>query len=119
MPTVYEESHSISQKGGSHFSINNVCVCVCVCVSMCILEGFFRMQDVSDIVEGHGPMNLCCEYSAGCSCQRPSSPYLKMPYFTSKNENSSEHKLERKRSDILGTCKKMIYIDIGYKSATH
>ena len=38
-----------------------------------------------------------------------------MSYITSKDENSSHHKLERKRYDILMVSKKMIYIDIGYK----
>ena len=46
-----------------------------------------------------------------------SSRYLKMSYFTSKDENSSQHKLERKRHDILTPSEKIIYIDIGYKSA--
>ena len=26
---------------------------------------------------------------------------------------------EEKRYDVLETCEKMIYVDIGYKSATH
>ena len=32
-----------------------VCVCVCVCVHVCIFfhrEGFFRLQNVEDILEG-------------------------------------------------------------------
>ena len=37
-------------------------------------------------------------------------------YITSKDENSSEHKLERKQYDIWFR-KKIIYVDIGYKSA--
>ena len=36
--------------------------------------------------------------------------------ITSKDEDSSEHKLEKKRYDIWFR-KKMIYIDIGHKSA--
>ena len=50
-------------------------------------------------------------------CQVPSSPYLKMSYLTSKEENSSHHKLKRKRYDLLTASQKMTYIDIGYKSA--
>ena len=87
----------------------------------CVLfhrAGFFRLQDVCDILEGHESMILCCEDSAGCFCQVPSSPYLKILYFTSKDENSRGHELERKRYDILVTCEKMIHTDIGYESAT-
>ena len=39
-----------------------------------------------------------------------------MSYFTSKDEISSQHKLEKKRYDVLMAIEKMIYIDIGYKS---
>ena len=37
-------------------------------------------------------------------------------YITFKDENPSEHKLERKQCDIWFR-KKIIYIDIGHKSA--
>ena len=37
-------------------------------------------------------------------------------YIASKDENFTEHKLERKQYD-LWFRKKIIYIDIGYKSA--
>ena len=44
-----------------------VCVCVCVCVCMCVFvfiffhrEGFFRLQDVWDILQEYGSMILCC-----------------------------------------------------------
>ena len=40
-----------------------------------------------------------------------------MSFFTSKDENPSKRKLDGKRYDIWFR-KKMIYIDIGYKSAT-
>ena len=95
-----------------------VCVCVCVCVFIFLhREGFFRLQDVQDILERYGSTILCCEYLFGCFCQVALSPYLKMSYFTSKDENSSHHNLERKRYDILIASEKMIYLDIGYKSA--
>ena len=61
---------------------------------------------------------IFCECYVGCFCQVPSSPYVKMSYLTSKDENASEHKLERKRYDVLATCENIIYIDIGYKLAT-
>ena len=60
------------------------------------------------------------EYHSWCFCQVPSSPFLKMSYIsppkTPKDETCSKHKLERKPYDIW-FCKKMIYIEIGYKSA--
>ena len=72
-------------------------------------EGFFRLQDVRDILERYGSTILCCEYLSGCFYQVHSSPYLKMSYFTSKDENSSHHKLERKRWYIDGQRKDDIY----------
>ena len=59
-------------------------------------EGFFRLQDVQDILERYGSTILCCEYLSVCFCQVPSSPHLKMSYFTSKDENSSpQHTREK------------------------
>ena len=82
--------------GGKISSFLCVCVCVraraCVCVCVFIFfhrEGFFRLQCVQDILERYGSTIFCCEYLFGCFCQVPSSPYLKMSYFTSKDENSS------------------------------
>ena len=39
-----------------------------------------------------------------------------MPYFTSKDETPARQQQKRKRYDIL-LREKIIYIDIGYKSA--
>ena len=71
----------------------SVCVClfvrVCVCVCVFILfyrEGFFRLQDVWDTREGYRSAMLCFEYHTRCFCQVPPSPYLKMSYFSSKDE---------------------------------
>ena len=41
-----------------------VCVCVCVCMRVCVLilfhyGGFFRLQDVCDILEGYRSKMLC------------------------------------------------------------
>ena len=82
-------------------------------------KGFLRLQWCLRHAWGYRSTILCCEYYAGCFCQVPSSPYLKMSYFTSKDEKSSEHKLARKQYDVLRTCKKLIYIDIGYEIGTH
>ena len=102
-----------------------VCVCVCVCVRVCVCvcvfilfhrEGLFRLQDVWDILEGHISTMLCCEYHSRCFCQVPLSPYLKISYFTSKDETPARPQTGEKRCDIYGSD---IYdIDIGYNSAS-
>ena len=39
----------------------------CVCVFIFLhREGFFRLQDVQDILERDGSTILCCEYLSGC-----------------------------------------------------
>ena len=95
---------------------------VCVCVSVCVFiffhcEGFFRVQAVQDILYGYGSTILCCEYELGAFCQVPLSPYLEMSYLTSKDKNSCPQLTGEKTIwyDVLR--EKMIYIDIGYKSA--
>ena len=60
-----------------------------------------NVQMETQHTRGYGWTTLCCEYSAGCFSHVPSSPYLKMSYFISKDENSSEHELERKLYDVL------------------
>ena len=93
-----------------------VCVRACVraCVCMCACLGFFRLQDVRDILEGTN------QRSCVVNINLPRFFILasEMSYFTSKDENSSHHKLDRKRYDILTTSEKMLYIDTGYKSAS-
>ena len=73
---------------------------VCVCVYTLPPVGFFRLDDVIDIRKKFVSTIFCCEYS-GDFCQVPSSLFLNLSYFTSKNENSSHHLLERKRYDIM------------------
>ena len=90
-------------------------VCVCVCVFIFFHGGLtascprhtWEVQ-VNDLVLWIFSWSFC---------QVPSFSYLKMSYFTSKDETTSQHKLERKWCDILMASEKMIYIDIGYKSA--
>ena len=91
-----------------------VCVCVCVCVYVYTLlpAGFFQLQDVFDILEMFRPTSISRGF-----CQVPSSLILNLSYFISKDGNSSSELLERKRYDIILACEKIIYIDIGYKSA--
>ena len=89
--------------------------CVCVCVYTLPPVGFFRLHDVFDIREKFGSTIFCCEYQLTALCQVPSSPYLKMSYFTSKKPPAALL-LETERYDIM-LREKMIYIDIGNKSA--
>ena len=80
------------QEGSKLFSsLVCVCVCVCFCVSVYTLPpvGFFRLHEVFDIREKFRSMIFRFDYQLTALCQVPSSPYLKMPYFTSKDENSS------------------------------
>ena len=98
-----------------------------VCLYSFTVKACFICSNVLGIPVGmYGSLILRCEYYAVCFCQVPSSPYLKMSYFTSKvpsslylkmsyfsskDENSSKHKLEKKQYDVLQAWKKMIYID--------
>ena len=83
-----------------------VCVCVCVCVYVCV--HVFILLPWWLLLSGR-----CLKHTSGarikdlglwiviwCFCQAPSSPYRKMSYFTFKDENSSQHELERKRYNI-------------------
>ena len=79
---------------------------VCVCVYTLPPVGFFRLHDIFDIREKFGSTIFCCECSVSF-CQVPSSLFLNLSYFTSKDENSSHRLLERKRYDIMfGTRRK-------------
>ena len=68
-----------------------VCVCMCVCVYVCVCVytlppvGFFRLHDVCDIRDQR---SFVLSISRGF-CQVPSSLFLNLSYFTSKDENSS------------------------------
>ena len=95
-----------------------MCVCVCVCVCVFILFHLLASSDCKTSVtylRCSDQRSFVVSIARGY-CQVPSSPYLKLSYFTSKDENSSHHKLERKRYDILMAIEKMMYIDVGYKS---
>ena len=91
----------------------HACVCVCVygwvggCACVFILfhrEGFFPLQDVCDILEGYGSTTLFVSI---------------MSYFTSEDETPACRLTgEKIWYDIIRASAKMIYYDIGYKSAT-
>ena len=89
------------------------CVCMCMggwvggCACVFILfhrEGFFPLQDVCDILEGYGSTMLFVSI---------------MSYFTSEDETPACRLTgEKIWYDIIRASAKMIYYDIGYKSAT-
>ena len=89
--------------------ITCVCVCVCVCSysstcwflpasSGCTTSlTYLRSSDQRSFV-----VSILVSF-----CQVPSSLFLNLSYFTSKDENSSHRLLERKRYDIMfGTRRK-------------
>ena len=63
-----------------------VCVCVCVCVYILPQWRLLRSAKCPRHTSGYGSTIFCCEYLLTALCQVPSSPYLKMSYFTSKDE---------------------------------
>ena len=69
---------------------------------------YFTLKRTFKPRTGYGSTMSCCEYYTLCLCQVPSSRYLKISYFTSKDENSSADQLERKRYDINVLREKMI-----------
>ena len=94
----------------------------CVCAGVRLYSSTVKASSACKTSETYlrGPYQRCyVEYHSRCFFQVPSSPFLKIyiwPPKTPKNENSSEHKLERKRYDKCFR-KNVIYIEIGYKSA--
>ena len=94
-----------------------VCVCVCVCLfTLFHREGVFRLEDIWDILGRCGSTML---YWVSFQVLLPSS-FISISknviYNTTKDENSSEDKLDRKQYDIWFR-KKIIYIDMRYKTA--
>ena len=84
----------------------SVCVhgCMCVCVCMCLYSSTVKASFVCKM--------LCCEYHSRCFWQVPSSPFLKISYFTSKDETPAHRQTGEKQNDIFGSRKRW-YIDIG------
>ena len=69
---------------------------VCMCVFILFhREGFFRLQDVQDILEGHRSTILCCEYSSGCFYQVLSSLLPNLSYFISKDVTPARRKTRK------------------------
>ena len=71
--------------------------------------------------EGTDQRSCVVSIIPGASAKFLHLSFPKMSYFTFKDETPAADKLERKRYHILRiycTSEKMIYIDIGYKSAS-
>ena len=111
---AFQENEAYSLRSG-------VCVCVCVCVCLCVFM-LFHLLVSSDsttfvtYVRSSDQQSFVVSISRGF-CQVPSSLFLNLSYFTSKEENSSWQPLERKQYDIMLALGKMIYINIGYNTA--
>ena len=75
-----------------------LCVCVCVCVCTCVFILFHRAGFLR--LECYGSTMQCCGHYFMRFCQVLSSPFLKMSYFTSKDETPACGQLESKRCDI-------------------
>ena len=109
-------SNLVTKKNEKHTQsllLSRVRVCVCVygwvggCACVFILfhrEDFFPLQDVCDILEGYGSTMFFVSI---------------MSYFTSEDETPACRLTgEKIWYDIIRASAKMIYYDIGYKSAT-
>ena len=78
------------------------CLCVCVCVCLCVYVFIlFHLLASSDCKTSVIYLRCLDQQSFVVSvargfCPVPSSLYLKMSYFTSKDKISSQHKLEKK-----------------------
>ena len=105
--------------------LSGVCVCVCVCVfvHVCVYVFILFRLLASSVCKTSVTYLTCSDQRSFVEsisrgfCQVPSSLFLNLSYFTSKDENSSPQLLERKRYDIMWAREKMIYIDIEYKPA--
>ena len=97
----------------SRINIMLLCVCVCLYSSTCwFLPAARRLWHAWE-----GRINdLLLWVWFGRFCQVPSSQFLNLSYFTSKDENSSPLLLERKRM-IYNALTKRWYTDIGYRTA--
>ena len=102
-----------------HICCGGVCVCLCVCVSVyvCVFfhcEGFFRLQDFQDILEGTDQrscvVNISWVFSAKFHHLRIWKCHVSPPKTKTTGEETIWYNALRK---------KMVYIDIRYKSALH
>ena len=88
-------------------------VCVCVYVYVFIFfhrEGFFRLQDVQDILERYGSTILGCEYLSGCFLPSSFISVSKSITFHLQRRNSSPPKNWREYEMIYWNPVKRWYI---------
>ena len=86
---------------------NTGAVCVCVCI-LFHREGFFRLQDAWDILEGTD--QRCCVVSI-IRCAAAEFLHLGISKYhisPPKTKTPATYKLERKRCDIYALHEKMI-----------
>ena len=91
---------------------------MCVCIFF-HREGFFRLQDVQGILEGTDQQSCVVIISWVLSAKFHYFRIWKCHISPPKTKTLADSLLERKRYDIMVLREKMIYIDIGYKSAHH
>ena len=84
----------------------SVCVCEFILFHLLVSSGCTTSLTY---VRSSDQRSFVVSISVTALCQVPSSPYLKMSYFNSKDENSSPTLLERKRYDIMCANKNYIY----------
>ena len=72
-----------------HFKISYWYVCV---FTFFYRKSFFRLQRCLGHTWGYRSTILCCENYSRYFCQVPSSLFIKMSYFTSRDENRLETK---------------------------
>ena len=111
-----------SSKSVFFFLLEIVCVCVCVyvCVCVCLYSSTVKASSVWKMSKTYLRVrinDLVLWIFVDWLCQVLSSPCLKMSYFTSKDENSSRPPTGEKTIWYNALREKMIFIDIGYKSA--
>ena len=97
------------------------CVCACVRVCVCLYSSTCWFLPAARHLWYTWEVrinDLLLWAFSGCFCQVPSSLSLNLSYFTSKDENSSQP-LTGEKTIRYNVCfvEKMIYIDIGNKSA--
>ena len=68
-----------------------------VCVYVLPRQGLWLFEMMPETCVSVQLNNVMLSRLLQCLCQFPSSPFLNLSYFTSKDENSIHRKLERKR----------------------
>ena len=90
-----------------------VCVCVCVCVHAraCVFpffhrEGFFRLQNVQDILEGKDQRSCVVNISCVLYAKFHHLRIWKCHISPSKTKTAARNLLERKRYDLMCCTKR-------------